>query len=166
MTVPSPAAIGQPGIFSSQLWRGVSEYKPFLDAISCVGLAGLSNVKNDQQMMRTARLKYAVTLRRVMTSLQVPESADMGYTLKAVMMLALFEVSMSQISRHFKRAEFLQMINCDSLSAGSWGVHLDGIVALLNSNAFQRFQEKFGVRIKHQFFFALVLDAPHVSSGS
>jgi hypothetical protein len=58
-----------------------------------VGLAGLSNVKNDPQMMRMARLKYAVTLRRVMTSLQVPGSADMGYTLKAAAMLTLFEVS-------------------------------------------------------------------------
>jgi len=98
MTVSSPASIGQPDIFSSQLWRGVSEYEPFLDAISCVGLAGLSNVKNDQQMMRAARLKYAVTLRRVMTSLQGPQIADMGYTLKAVMMLALFEVSILSIS--------------------------------------------------------------------
>lgn len=94
MTVSSPASIGQPDIFSSQLWRGVSQHKPFLDAISCVGLAGLSNVNNDKQMMQLARLKYAATLRRVMTSLQVPESADMGYTLKAVMMLTLFEVSM------------------------------------------------------------------------
>lgn len=94
MTVSSPSSIERPDIFSSQLWRGVTQHKPFLDAVSCVGLAGLSNVKNDQQLMRMARLKYAVTLRRVMTSLQVLESADMGYTLKAVMMLALFEVSM------------------------------------------------------------------------
>jgi hypothetical protein len=94
MTVSSPASIGPADFFSSQLWRGVSQHKPFLDAISCVGLAGLSNVKNDKQMMQIARLKYAMTLRRVMASLQVPESADMGYTFKAVMMLALFEVSM------------------------------------------------------------------------
>jgi len=94
MTAPSPASIGPLDIFSSQIWRGVSQHKPFLDAISCVGLAGLSNVKNDKQMMQMARLKYAATLRRVMTSLQVPESADLGYTLKAVMLLALFEVNM------------------------------------------------------------------------
>jgi hypothetical protein len=61
-----------------------------------VGLAGLSNVKNDSQMMCAARLKYSATVRRVRTSLQTPESADMGYTLKAVMMLALFEVSLSR----------------------------------------------------------------------
>jgi hypothetical protein len=94
MTVSSPSSIEQPDIFSSQLWRGVTQHKPFLDAVSCVGLAGLSNVRNDQQLMRMARLKYAATLRRVMTSLQVLESADMGYTLKAVMLLVLFEVSM------------------------------------------------------------------------
>jgi hypothetical protein len=93
MTVSSPSSVGQTDIFSSQLWLGVSQPEPFLDAISCVGLAGLSNVKNDKQMMQMARLKYAVTLRRVMASLQVPESADMGYTFKAVMLLVLFEVS-------------------------------------------------------------------------
>lgn len=92
MTAASPTSIGQPDIFSSQIWRGVSQHKPFLDAISCVGLAGLSNVKNDQQLMEMARVKYVVTLRRVMTSLQVLGSADMGYTVKAVMLLALFEV--------------------------------------------------------------------------
>jgi hypothetical protein len=98
MTASSPASIGQPDIFSSQIWRGVSEYEPFLDVISCVGLAGLSNVNNDQRMMRAARQKYAVTLRRVMTSLQAPQTADMGYTLKAVMLLTLFEVSILSIS--------------------------------------------------------------------
>lgn len=94
MTASSPASAGRPDIFSSQLWRGVSQHGPFLDAISCVGLSGLSNVNNDKQMMQMARQKYAVTLQRVMASLQVPKSADIGYTLKAVMMLALFEVSM------------------------------------------------------------------------
>jgi hypothetical protein len=48
------------------------------------------------------------------------------------------------------------MINCDSPGAGLWGVHLDGIAALLNSEGFAQFQELFAVRIKHQFFFAMV----------
>jgi hypothetical protein len=48
------------------------------------------------------------------------------------------------------------MINCDSPGAALWGVHLDGIAALLNSDSFKQFQEKFGARIKHQFFFAMV----------
>jgi hypothetical protein len=96
MTDSWSSSNGQPNIFSSQLWLGVSQYEPFLDAVSCVGLAGLSNVKNDSQMMCAARLKYSATVRRVRTSLQTPESADMGYTLKAVMMLALFEVSLSR----------------------------------------------------------------------
>ncbi len=156
MSASSQPSGGQLDILQSQLWGGVSEYEPFLDAISCVGLAGLSNVKNDERMMRTARLKYAVTLRRVMTSLQVPENADMGYTLKAVMMLALFEVATPKIHTRLTSAEFLQMINCDAPGLALWSVHLDGIAALLNSQGFQQFQKKFGVRIKHQFFFAMV----------
>jgi hypothetical protein len=73
-------------------WQDVSVHKPFLDAVSSVGLAGLANVKNCQQLMRLARLKYASTLHRVVNALQNPASADLPYTLKAVMMLALFEV--------------------------------------------------------------------------
>jgi hypothetical protein len=82
----------QPDVFSSPIWRGVSSYGPFLDAVSCVGLAGLSNINHDQEMMRMARMKYAKTLQRVHKSL-VLDSADIGYTVKAVMLLTVFEVS-------------------------------------------------------------------------
>lgn len=58
-----------------------------------MGLAGLSNINHDQEMMRTARLKYAMTLQRVHTSLKEPEIADIGYIVKAVMLLTIFEVS-------------------------------------------------------------------------
>jgi hypothetical protein len=90
---PTSNANLQSDIFSAPIWRGVSRYVPFLDAISCVGLAGLSNINHDQEMMRRARLKYALTLQRVHSSLLDPESADIGYMVKAVMLLTIFEVS-------------------------------------------------------------------------
>jgi hypothetical protein len=90
---PSSTTNIQSDIFSAPLWRGVSRHKPFLDAISCVGLAGLSNINHDQEMMRKARLKYAMTLQRVHSSLQAPDSSDIGYIVKAVMLLTIFEVS-------------------------------------------------------------------------
>jgi len=49
------------------------------------------------------------------------------------------------------------MINCEVPSPGQWGVHLDGIAVMLNWDGFKEFEKKFGVRIKHQFFFAMVL---------
>ena len=58
------------------------------------------------------------------------------------------------------------MINCDMPTAGLWGVHLDGIAALLNSDAFKEFEKKFEVRIKHQFFFAMVLSILHMHRSS
>lgn len=96
MTASFPASSTQPDVYSSALWQGLSAYRPFLDAISCVGLAGLSNINHDPEMMMMARLKYAVTLRRVMTSLQVLDSADIGYTVKAVMLLTVFEVCLPE----------------------------------------------------------------------
>jgi hypothetical protein len=49
------------------------------------------------------------------------------------------------------------MINCEMPSTGLWGVHLDGIAGLLNWEGFKEFEKKFGVRMKSQFFFAMVL---------
>jgi hypothetical protein len=93
MTLPAALSAAQADIFSSPLWRGVALHKPFLDAISCVGLAGLANVNRNPDLMMRARLKYAATLRRVVASLQSPEKADIGYTVKAVMLLTIYEVS-------------------------------------------------------------------------
>lgn len=66
--------------------------KTFFNAVSCVGLASLSNVTNDQRLKMIARHRYAATISHVRAVLQESEKTDLDDTFKAVMMLALFEV--------------------------------------------------------------------------
>jgi hypothetical protein len=58
------------------------------------------------------------------------------------------------------------MINCETPSTRQWGVHLDGIAAMLDWDGFKKFEKKFGVRIKHQFFFAMVLSILYMPGSS
>jgi len=64
----------------------------FFDAVSAVGLAGLSNVRKDQNLMLAARQKYIGTMRHVSSALQTPVNMNIEITLKCIMMLAIFEV--------------------------------------------------------------------------
>lgn len=88
VAVISPFATAQSSASSSPLFTSKASF----DAVSCVGLAGLSNVTNNQDLMMIARHKYAATIRHVVAALQEPVSADLDDTFKAVIMLALFEV--------------------------------------------------------------------------
>jgi hypothetical protein len=121
-------------------WRLVGHHKYFTDAVVSVGLAGLANVRKEQGLMVVAHGKYTDTLRRVAGSLKNPEGADLGATLRAVMMLALFE-----------------LVNTNPESPASWGVHLSGAVALLSSKRFEGLeQDAMESRLKMQFVFAMV----------
>jgi hypothetical protein len=65
----------------------------FRNVVSAVGLAGLSNVNNDQELMVVARQKYGASMRRIGESLRMPSPSTHANTLKSIMMLAMFEVS-------------------------------------------------------------------------
>ena len=88
MAVISPFAAVQSSASLSPLFTSKASF----DAVSCVGLAGLSNVTNNQDLMMIARHKYTATIRHVGAALQEPVSADLDDTFRAVIMLALFEV--------------------------------------------------------------------------
>lgn len=66
--------------------------KPFFDAVSSVGLAGLSNVTKDKSLMLAAKHKHAETLSHVASVLSNLKNADLGETLKEVLLLGIFEV--------------------------------------------------------------------------
>ena len=66
--------------------------KPFYDAVSSIGLAGLSNVTNDKSLMLAAKHKHAETLSHVAGVLNKIDSADLKETLKQVILLGIFEV--------------------------------------------------------------------------
>ena len=60
-----------------------------------IGLAGLSNLKNAPGIMHTARLKYALALRRINRAVQDPTKCRTDSTLLAVMLMSMFEVGAS-----------------------------------------------------------------------
>ncbi|KAK9241862.1 hypothetical protein V1506DRAFT_569310 [Lipomyces tetrasporus] len=78
-----------------------------IDAMTCVGLAGLSNGKSDAQLMIFARQKYVSALRMTISSIQ-------NSTIRAVILLGMFE-----------------SVTCDTSSMDSWARHFDGAAAIL-----------------------------------
>lgn len=93
MTFMSSTPSGLMDVFSSPLFKEVSASKKVFDAVSSVGLAGLSNVNKDKNAMVIARRKYSETLVQIRDSLANPNLADLDHTFKAVIILAIFEVS-------------------------------------------------------------------------
>jgi 2-methylisocitrate lyase-like PEP mutase family enzyme len=84
----SPFATVQSSASSSPLFTSKASF----GGVPCVGLVGISNVANNQDLMIISRHKYATTIRYVGAALQEPVSADLEDTFRAVIMLALFEV--------------------------------------------------------------------------
>lgn len=76
------------------LWHDVATNTLAFDAISCVGLAGLSNVRGDENIMLAARQKYAGILKHIRDSLQQPMETEeeLGRIFKAIITLSAFEV--------------------------------------------------------------------------
>lgn len=62
------------------------------DIMIAVGVASMSHIKRDRSLMITARQKYGKALRQVGELLKAPIVPDFEVTMKAVVMLALFEV--------------------------------------------------------------------------
>ncbi|KAK9234157.1 hypothetical protein V1525DRAFT_350715 [Lipomyces kononenkoae] len=83
-------------------------------AMASVGLAALSNVRNDESLMVLARHNYISALRLTMTSLQSPLRAGLDQTLRSVLLLGLFE-----------------LVVCDISSKYCWASHFDGAAAIL-----------------------------------
>ena len=73
-------------LFSSKMTR---------DPKICLGLPGLSNVRDDQSIMALARSRYASTLRQIIEALRNPVEMKKDGTLGAMAMPAMFEVFIS-----------------------------------------------------------------------
>jgi hypothetical protein len=83
---------------NSQIWRQANPSEAVLNAITSVGLAGLSNVKRDEQMMLIARQKYASAIHLTRQALADPLEIKKDRTLRAVALLAFFEVHTNTIA--------------------------------------------------------------------
>ena len=67
-------------------------------AVASIGMAALSNVRNDPNIMAKARLKYMSALRLTNATLRDPIQAREDQTLTAVILLSMFEVSLTTIT--------------------------------------------------------------------
>ena len=62
------------------------------DVMTAVGLASLSNLRQDPQLMATARQKYGTALRQTGQLIQTCKTPSLMLTMRAVVMLVMFEV--------------------------------------------------------------------------
>ncbi|EXA39056.1 hypothetical protein FOQG_03621 [Fusarium oxysporum f. sp. raphani 54005] len=62
------------------------------DVMAAVGLASLSNLKDDPSMMTIARQRYGLALRQTGRLVQTSSMPDFEVTMRSVVMLAMFEV--------------------------------------------------------------------------
>ena len=80
-------------ILSSPPLRQLLTNKQVYDALSFVGLAGLSNVTKDQDATIITRQKYAEMLQQTATALKTLDTANTVHTFFAILILIVFEVS-------------------------------------------------------------------------
>ncbi|KAH7354075.1 hypothetical protein B0T11DRAFT_287996 [Plectosphaerella cucumerina] len=68
-------------------------WNPALQHIAAaIGLAGLSNLTGNAEMMAAARMKYGRALRQTGQLIQPPNSPSLDVTMRSVVMLAMYEV--------------------------------------------------------------------------
>ncbi|KAL2680750.1 hypothetical protein Neosp_008353 [[Neocosmospora] mangrovei] len=78
-----------PGDLSSTEWL----WDPAVqDVMAAVGLASLSNLRGDQNLMTTARQRYGMALKQTGRLIQTSVTPDFEVTMRSVVMLAMFEL--------------------------------------------------------------------------
>lgn len=74
------------------LYKKGAEASPLPEIIASIGMASISNIKNDSRIMFAARRKHILVLQAINRALQDPERAKLDTTFAAVLLLCLFEV--------------------------------------------------------------------------
>ncbi|KAJ3461830.1 hypothetical protein MRS44_010383 [Fusarium solani] len=78
-----------PGDLSSTEWL----WDPAVqDVMAAVGLASLSNLRGDHNLMTTARQRYGMALKQTGRLIQTSVTPDFEVTMRSVVMLAMFEL--------------------------------------------------------------------------
>ncbi|TGO18160.1 hypothetical protein BTUL_0012g01050 [Botrytis tulipae] len=109
-----------------------------LEAVSSVGLAGLSNATKDPIFMAIARKKHSDTVNFVIQELEDIMNASIVGLLQKVVMLIIFE-----------------LINAAPRGSHSLSVHFKGGLSLLKTLALRNYEEnKPTTKLQLQFFFA------------
>jgi hypothetical protein len=83
---------GTPEYTTTKFWKIASHNELARDVVISIGLAALSNTRQDLSLMVDARRRFSTVLHSTQTALKDPEYARSDKMLGAVMMLWLFEV--------------------------------------------------------------------------
>ncbi|KAK6615407.1 White-opaque regulator 1-like protein 2 [Botrytis cinerea] len=109
-----------------------------LEAVSSVGLAGLSNATRNPNLMAIARKKHFDTINSVIRELGDISNANIEGILKKVVMLVIFE-----------------LMNTAPRGSHSLSVHANGALSLLKALALRNYEKnKPTTKLQLQFFFA------------
>jgi len=90
--LPDEAKVGQD--LQNERWVFAPTTRQVMAA---VGFASLANISGNGDTMIMARQQYGVALRETALSLMNPQSLDIAVAMRAVAMLGMFEVRLSQI---------------------------------------------------------------------
>lgn len=128
----------------SIMYTRASECRYLADLISAVGVISLAHVRNLPSLALVGGRLYSAALRHMHVALADPAEAISDQILVAVMLLALYEVSvfstMGQTDNHIH-----QTVNCDpddSLSA--WDRHVAGALAIVELRGIGQLRNRVG----------------------
>jgi hypothetical protein len=112
------------------MYRRSSPGGPLANAITALGLVCLANAKDVPEVLTSAQAKYTKALHAVNISIRNPETAATDETLVIVVLMGLYEDSMS---------------TSDSL--GLWTKHVRGALALLDIRGTKQLQTPVGRKL-------------------
>ncbi|KAF5673092.1 hypothetical protein FHETE_3577 [Fusarium heterosporum] len=126
------------------------------DVMAAVGLASLSNLRDDPSMMTIARQRYGMALRQTGRLIQASEMPDFEVTMRSVVMLAMFEVC-ALTPDAIRRSPML--VKGAHQGMGHVHAHVMGGVALLRRWAAVGMGDHLGVRAMVQMSYTLFIPA-------
>lgn len=105
------------------------------DIVTAVGLASMSNLRGDAELMVDARRRYGDALRTAGQIIHSSSPVCIDVTSRLVVMLAMFEVSVTVICRIRVTPQLiiLQLVKGTPLTTGSIYAHVAGGAALIRS---------------------------------
>ncbi|KAM6519750.1 hypothetical protein FALCPG4_013345 [Fusarium falciforme] len=115
-----------PGDLSSTEWL----WDPAVqDVMAAVGLASLSNLRGDHNLMTTARQRYGMALKQTGRLIQTSVMPDFEVTMRSVVMLAMFEVC--ALTPEFSSSSSPMLVKGANQNIAHVHAHVMGGVALL-----------------------------------
>jgi hypothetical protein len=130
-------------------YNNESEKSALSCAVVALGLAGLSYRRNESSLLSAAKSMYSSALHLTNEALRDPATAATDTTLISVLLLGLFEVSLSSLDLSTSAELMLRQTNtCNAPpSMRAWLKHISGATALLELRGKQQLDTEIGRRL-------------------